>query len=106
MAICTLNTAPLPSALTRNTPTLGVIVQVKSLVLFSVICIISFTSADTAEAIKSSSNSTATGPDGLTILHLKHAGPLAQDYLTELFNLSVAKATLPAVWKRAKSCQF
>ena len=60
-----------------------------------------FTSADTLEAIKSSSNSTATGPDGLTILHLKHAGPLALDYLTELFNLSVAKATLPAVWKRA-----
>ena len=60
-----------------------------------------FTPADTIEAIKSAKNSTAVGPDGFCTAHLKHIGPLATNYLTDLFNLSVAKANLPAMWKRA-----
>ena len=60
-----------------------------------------FTSEDTADAIKSSKNSTALGPDDLSTVHFKHMGPLAVAFLTELFNLSVAKANLPSIWKRA-----
>ena len=60
-----------------------------------------FSPTDTAEAIKSSKNSTALGPDGLSTVHLKHLGPLALAYLTELFNLSVSRAELPAIWKQA-----
>jgi hypothetical protein len=41
------------------------------------------------------------GPDGLTALHLKHLGPKGISYLTSLYNLSMAGADLPAVWKTA-----
>ena len=54
-----------------------------------------------SEAIKRSKNSTATGPDGICILHLKHMGPLALGYLTNLFNISVANADIPSIWKSA-----
>ena len=47
-----------------------------------------FTPTDTVEAIKSAKNSTAVGPDGFSTVHLKHLGPLAITYLTELFNVS------------------
>ena len=60
-----------------------------------------FTDELTKKAIEMSSNSSAAGPDGLTMLHLKHLGPLGISYLTELFNLSVACADIPAVWKKA-----
>jgi hypothetical protein len=60
-----------------------------------------FTDAMTTDAIKSSENSTATGPDGLTSIHLKHLGPLGISYLTKLFNLSINHADLPAIWKTA-----
>jgi hypothetical protein len=52
-------------------------------------------------AILKSSNSPAVGPDGLTSLHLKFLGPLGISYLTRLFNLSLAGADIPVVWKRA-----
>jgi hypothetical protein len=55
----------------------------------------------TTEAINQSSNSTATGPDGLASLHLKHLGPAAISYLTDLFNLSVRDVLVPAIWKSA-----
>jgi hypothetical protein len=61
----------------------------------------SFTPALTEEAIMKSNNSTATGPDGLTALHLKHFGPAGIGYLTDLFNLSVRDAVVPAIWKTA-----
>ena len=51
--------------------------------------------------LKKSGNSTATGPDGMTIRHLKHLGPLGLNYLCTLFNLSLSHANLPAIWKRA-----
>jgi hypothetical protein len=38
---------------------------------------------------------------GLTSLHLKHLGPNGIAYLTELYNLFLAHADLPAVWKKA-----
>jgi hypothetical protein len=46
-----------------------------------------------------SNNSTATGPDGLTALHLKHLGPAGIGFLTDLFNLSVRDAVVSAIWK-------
>ena len=60
-----------------------------------------FTLEDTAEAIKRSKYSTALGPDGIAAVHLKHLGPIALAYLTELFNISVANADVPAIWKNA-----
>ena len=53
------------------------------------------------KAIKESNNSTSPSPDGLTILQLKHFGPLGIQYLTALYNLSYQHATLPAIWKQA-----
>jgi hypothetical protein len=53
-----------------------------------------FTDPLTADAIKLSSNSSATGPDGLTSLHLKHLGLKGISYLTKLYNL-------PIIWKKA-----
>ena len=60
-----------------------------------------FSEADVKGAISRSKNSTAAGPNGLTILHLKHLGPVGIRFLTHLFNLSVRGAELPAIWKAA-----
>jgi hypothetical protein len=60
-----------------------------------------FTPAKTEEVIRASKNSTATGPDGLTSLHLKNLGPSGIAYLTGLFNLSVRDAVVSAIWKKA-----
>ena len=60
-----------------------------------------YTEAMTIDAIKSMRNSTAVGPNGLNILHLKHLGPLGIKFLTRLFNLSVRKADIPAIWRSA-----
>jgi hypothetical protein len=60
-----------------------------------------FTDVLTKKAIVNSSNSSAASPDGLTMLHLKHLGAKGISYLTELFNLSVANADIPAIWKKA-----
>ena len=54
-----------------------------------------------SRAIRLGGNSRAAGPDGLTILHLKHLGPLAIAYLTHLFNLSYNHSNIPAIWKSA-----
>ena len=59
------------------------------------------TTAATSKAIRDSGNSTAMGPDGLNILHLKHLGPIAISYLTSLYNLSLNRADIPAIWKKA-----
>jgi hypothetical protein len=58
-----------------------------------------FTAKLTEDAIRQASSSTATGPDKLTTLHLKHIGPAGLAYLTCIFNLSVKEATVPAIWK-------
>jgi hypothetical protein len=53
------------------------------------------------DAINAAKSSSATGPDGLTLIHLKHLGPRGVGYLTCLYNLSVGNADLPAIWKAA-----
>jgi hypothetical protein len=60
-----------------------------------------FTAALTISAIEKLSNSTAKGPDGLNLLHLKFLGPLGIKYLTKIYNLSIAHAKIPVVWKHA-----
>lgn len=60
-----------------------------------------FTSADAAEAIRKTKNSTAAGPNQITALHLKHLGPRGLAYLTRLFNLSVRDACVPVIWRAA-----
>ena len=60
-----------------------------------------FTPEMVQRAAAASSNSTAPGPDGITIRHLKHLGPLGLQYLTNLFNLSLSSADIPSIWKQA-----
>ena len=59
-----------------------------------------FSTEDVANAIKAAKNSTALGPDGLSVIHLKHMGHVAVSYLTAIFNLSFSGADSPAIWKR------
>ena len=60
-----------------------------------------FTPNQVVATIRLCRNSTATGPDGITILHLKHLGPSGISFLTEIFNQSISSATIPALWKHA-----
>jgi hypothetical protein len=60
-----------------------------------------FLPVNTLDAINAAKSFSATGPDGLTSIHLKHLGPQGVKFLTNLFNLSVGKADLPAIWKAA-----
>jgi hypothetical protein len=60
-----------------------------------------FTKELTKQAIVGSLNSTAVGPDDLTMLHLKYLCPKGLKYLTELFNISVANDDIPSIWKKA-----
>ena len=60
-----------------------------------------FLPADTSEAIRQSKHSTATGHNGLAPWHLKHLGPLGVEFLTAVFNLSLATAKVPSIWKLA-----
>ena len=52
------------------------------------------------QAIKARSNSKATGPDGLTMLHIKHLGPRGISFLTHLYTLSLKSANIPSIWKQ------
>ena len=58
-----------------------------------------FTTDQIAAAIKKSKSSKALGPDKISNLHLKHLGPHGLNYLTDLYNLSVANSQIPAIWK-------
>ena len=60
-----------------------------------------FSEEDTLNAIGRAKASTAAGPDEITMVHLKHFGPLAIRFLTHLFNLSVARSEIPSIWKKA-----
>src|SRR6476619_1631168 len=53
-------------------------------------------------AIKDTKNNNSTGPDNVNIRHLKHLGPLAINYLTEIFNLSLNQNIIRQIWKLAK----
>ena len=63
---------------------------------------IHITSFQVSEAISNSSNNNSTGPDHINIRHLKHLGPLAFQYLTELLNLALNFNIIPQIWKLAK----
>ena len=54
-----------------------------------------------AGATKKSQNSTAEGPDQITMLHPKYLGQVGITFLCNIFNNSVKTGTIPAVWKRA-----
>src|SRR6267154_1662858 len=60
------------------------------------------TSTQVSEAISHSSNNNSTGPDNINIRHLKHLGPLAIKYLTDIFNLALNRNIIPQIWKLAK----
>jgi hypothetical protein len=53
-------------------------------------------------AIKQSRPSKATGPDKLTVFHLKYLGPRGITYLTRHFNESLRKCLIPDIYKSAK----
>ena len=60
------------------------------------------TPQQTTQAIKAAKNNNSTGPDNINIRHLKHLGPLAINYLTQIFNLSLNQNIIPQIWKLAK----
>ena len=57
------------------------------------------TTTQVIKALKKAKNSKATGPDGITMIHLKHLGPKAIEHLTSTFNLSISRSQIPAIWK-------
>jgi hypothetical protein len=63
---------------------------------------ITITANQTAHAIKTSKNNNSTGPDNINIKHLKHFGPIAVDYLTNIFNISINQNIIPQIWKLSK----
>ena len=58
-----------------------------------------FTTDLVMKVIKSCRNSKAFGPEKLGIIHLKHLGPRAIEYITILFNLSATTCRIPAIWR-------
>ena len=54
-----------------------------------------------AAAIRKVGSSIAKGPDRLTLLHLRHLGEHGLTFLTELFNLSVARVDVPVIRKNS-----
>src|SRR6201990_3493883 len=60
-----------------------------------------FSHQDTIQGIKTLKKSPATGPDNISNLHLKHLGPIATTYLTQIFNKSYTYNFIPAIWKKA-----
>src|SRR6476469_8004520 len=60
------------------------------------------TTQQTIQAIRAAKNNNSTGSDNINIRHLKHLGPLAINYLTQIFNLSLNQNTIPKIWELAK----
>ena len=50
-------------------------------------------------AILNSTNNNYTGPDGINIRHLKHLGPLAIRYLTNIYSIALNTNTIPHLLK-------
>ena len=59
------------------------------------------TTSEISAAIRNSKNNNSTGPEGISIRHLKHIGPLGLTYLTNTFNLALNTNTIPHMWKLA-----
>ena len=60
-----------------------------------------FTPGHVRDVLENSGSSTALSPDDLSVLQLKHLGPLGLRYLCRLLNLSYAQARIPNIWKHA-----
>ena len=60
---------------------------------------VTFTTDQVTKGISSCSNTRTFGPDELSILHIKHLGHRAIEYLTEFFNDSVTSCQIPSIWK-------
>ncbi|KAH7696225.1 hypothetical protein AAVH_36707, partial [Aphelenchoides avenae] len=58
-----------------------------------------FTVLDVDASIRRAKNSKAAGPEGITMLHLKHLGPLGLERLTDVINASLACCSISAIWK-------
>ena len=59
------------------------------------------TTSEISAAIRNRKNNNSTGPDGISIRHLKHIGPLGHTYLTNTINLALNTNTIPHMWKLA-----
>ena len=60
-----------------------------------------FTPTMVSAAIRKTKNTTSTGPDGISYLHLKHLGSHAIRALTQIFNHSITNNCIPNMWKLA-----
>ena len=58
-----------------------------------------FTASQVSLAIKKTKSSKAAGADGITMIDPKHLGPRALQFLTELYNTSMSRSQMPAIWK-------
>src|SRR5688572_25675305 len=58
---------------------------------------IHLTTTQVLAAISSSTNNNFTGPDHINICHLKHLGPFAIQYLTDLLNLALTHNIIPQI---------
>ena len=56
----------------------------------------------TRHAIRKTKNTSATSPDGISYLHLKHLCPHGIKALADIFNLSLTTNSIPNIWKLAK----
>ena len=63
---------------------------------------IPITSEQVIHAIKNSKNNNSTGADGINIKHLKHLGPIAIEFLTNIYSTSLNSNDIPQTWKLAK----
>jgi hypothetical protein len=63
---------------------------------------IQITPEQVKHAISSSKNNNSTGADGINIKHLKHLGPIALEFLTNLYSTTVNTNEIPQIWKLAK----
>ncbi|XP_046802037.1 uncharacterized protein LOC111689347 [Lucilia cuprina] len=62
-----------------------------------------FTPSEVAVAINAAKPSKAIGPDGISMLMLKHLGERGVEYLTMVFNLSISSLIIPDAWKKGRA---
>ena len=60
-----------------------------------------FSSQEMMDQLRRMKAKKAPGMDGVCTEHLLHLGPLAQDALLRLFNMSWHSAEVPSIWRRA-----
>ncbi|MEL7520422.1 MAG: reverse transcriptase family protein, partial [Cyanobacteria bacterium J06553_1] len=58
-----------------------------------------FTTEQTQDIIKKIKNSSSTGPDDISNIHLKHLGPHGIQALTDISNYTYAHCRIPNIWK-------